>query len=122
MIVLSSDPLLPDNIDTLQEHKEHIKKEPVMFLEHCNVPKEDKFTRAILKCAGVTSWTNLIPSVQFTEMSLTSCGMHPSLASFLLTEAMDQVNGLTEEIIELQDEEEDPKFMSTPPVPVSPEF
>ncbi|KAH9822497.1 hypothetical protein DFH28DRAFT_881737, partial [Melampsora americana] len=75
------------------------------FLEHCNVPKDNKTTRNILKSTGVKSWTDLIPSVQFTENLLTSRGMHPPLATYLLSEAMDRVNEIKDEI-DLQEEDE----------------
>ncbi|KAH9809335.1 hypothetical protein DFH28DRAFT_905468, partial [Melampsora americana] len=75
------------------------------FLEHCNVPKDDKTTRMILKSAGVKSWTDLIPSVQFTETSLTSRGMQPPLATYLLSEAMERVNEIKDEIDMIEEDE-----------------
>ncbi|EGG04935.1 uncharacterized protein MELLADRAFT_88372 [Melampsora larici-populina 98AG31] len=64
------------------------------FLDHCNVPKHDQTTRMILNNAGVQSWMDLIPSVQFTKTSLTARGMHPALASHLLSEALDRAHEL----------------------------
>ncbi|KAH9806946.1 hypothetical protein DFH28DRAFT_1090416 [Melampsora americana] len=56
------------------------------FLLDCNIPPEDTKTRALLTEAGILLWTDLIPSVQLTETTLTSKGIHRQIAS-RLTEA-----------------------------------
>ncbi|EGG00703.1 uncharacterized protein MELLADRAFT_117976 [Melampsora larici-populina 98AG31] len=95
-----------DSEDPVRAHAKALES----FLHHCNVPKDDEMTRTILKRAGVKSWTDLIPSVQFTESSLTTRGMHPSLASYLLSEALERVNNLKEEIDSIQDEDDELKY------------
>ncbi|EGG10535.1 uncharacterized protein MELLADRAFT_70993 [Melampsora larici-populina 98AG31] len=144
-IVISSDPPTPSHIDCSQETEKTIKKEHdyeifrsntpgdfedkdrahadalERFLVHCNVPLNDETTRMILDRANVKSWTDLIPSHQFTESSLTTRGMHPALASHLVSEAMDRVNDLKQENDKLQDVDSVESNESSPPPP-SPEF
>ncbi|EGG12683.1 uncharacterized protein MELLADRAFT_86906 [Melampsora larici-populina 98AG31] len=57
------------------------------FLLECDVPRTDLATRAILRNAGVSSWTDLVPSVQMTANVLTGHGMSFSLASRLIDAA-----------------------------------
>ncbi|KAH9808120.1 hypothetical protein DFH28DRAFT_1198081 [Melampsora americana] len=58
-----------------------------LFLTDCNIPSEDSKTRTLLKDAGIISWTDLIPSVQMTESTLTSKGLNRQLASRLMDAA-----------------------------------
>ncbi|KAH9808565.1 hypothetical protein DFH28DRAFT_908529 [Melampsora americana] len=58
-----------------------------MFLADCELPYEDVKTREILKEAGIISWTDLIPSIQMTESTLTSKGIDREIASRLMTHA-----------------------------------
>ncbi|KAH9812075.1 hypothetical protein DFH28DRAFT_1084588 [Melampsora americana] len=57
------------------------------FLADCKVPYEDEQTRRLLKEAGIISWTDLIPSVQMTESTLTTKGIDRQIASRLMAEA-----------------------------------
>ncbi|KAH9807214.1 hypothetical protein DFH28DRAFT_1151488 [Melampsora americana] len=58
-----------------------------MFLADCELPYEDHHTRRILKESGFISWTDLIPSVQLTESTLTSKGINRQIAARLMHEA-----------------------------------
>ncbi|EGF99397.1 uncharacterized protein MELLADRAFT_94639 [Melampsora larici-populina 98AG31] len=120
-IVISSDPPSKGQFKSSQisfyAHAEALEH----FLDHCNVPHNDNTTRMILKSAGVNSWTDLIPSVQFTKTSLTARGMHPDLAAHLLSEAMERVNVLKGEDKHVPDEES-PELHSDTNRPPSPEF
>ncbi|KAH9806825.1 hypothetical protein DFH28DRAFT_1160405 [Melampsora americana] len=58
-----------------------------MFLANCELPYEDHRTRRILKDSGFISWTDLIPSVQLTESTLTSKGINRQIAARLMHEA-----------------------------------
>ncbi|KAH9820331.1 hypothetical protein DFH28DRAFT_666766 [Melampsora americana] len=102
-IIISSEPPTSDSEkdDFECPHAQALES----FLEHCNVAKDDKTTRKILKSAGVKSWTDLIPSVQFTENTLTSRGMNPPLATYLLSEAMERVNEIKDKIDLLEEDE-----------------
>ncbi|EGG07638.1 uncharacterized protein MELLADRAFT_105651 [Melampsora larici-populina 98AG31] len=94
------------NMDTEDRAHAHAA-ELERFLVYCNVPKDDETTRLILQRANVHSWTDLIPGIQMTESTLTTRGMHPCLASHLLSEAMDRMNGLKDDINDLPDEDSD---------------
>ncbi|EGF97112.1 uncharacterized protein MELLADRAFT_79854 [Melampsora larici-populina 98AG31] len=144
-IVISSDPPSPSLFESSQEIQKDIPKDTgyeifrsntpgtsedphrahaealERFLVHCNVPPNDETTRMILERANVKSWTDLIPSHQFTESSLTTRGMHPALASHLVNEAMDRVKELNKDIDELEEQESVESNESTPRPP-SPEF
>ncbi|EGG10770.1 uncharacterized protein MELLADRAFT_103102 [Melampsora larici-populina 98AG31] len=61
------------------------------FLLECDVPRTDLATRSVLRKAQVTSWTDLIPSVQMTANVLTGHGMPFQLASRLI-EAVEEAN------------------------------
>ncbi|KAH9811315.1 hypothetical protein DFH28DRAFT_1182094 [Melampsora americana] len=58
-----------------------------MFLADCELPYEDLETCRILKEAGFISWTDLIPSVQLTESTLTTKGIDRQIAARLMQEA-----------------------------------
>ncbi|KAH9814579.1 hypothetical protein DFH28DRAFT_928694 [Melampsora americana] len=60
------------------------------FLVNCNIPPEDLKTRKLLTGAGILSWTDLIPSVQLTETTLNSKGIHRQIASRLMEAAQAQ--------------------------------
>ncbi|KAH9809088.1 hypothetical protein DFH28DRAFT_1086889 [Melampsora americana] len=51
------------------------------FLLECDIPHEDSKTRKLLQDAGISSWTDLIPSVQLTESVLTSYGIDRHIAT-----------------------------------------
>ncbi|KAH9816702.1 hypothetical protein DFH28DRAFT_1094667 [Melampsora americana] len=57
------------------------------FLLECDIPHEDSKTRKLLQEAGISSWTDLIPSVQLTESVLTSYGIDRHIATQLMEEA-----------------------------------
>ncbi|KAH9813385.1 hypothetical protein DFH28DRAFT_897204 [Melampsora americana] len=63
-----------------------------MFLADCDLPYEDVKTRAILKDAGIISWTDLVPSVQMTKSTLTSKGIDWEVASRLMDAAQELYN------------------------------
>ncbi|EGG08447.1 uncharacterized protein MELLADRAFT_84625 [Melampsora larici-populina 98AG31] len=58
-----------------------------LFLADCEIAMDDKKTRTVLKEAGIKSWTDLIPSLQLTEATLTEKGLERQIANRLLTEA-----------------------------------
>ncbi|EGG08050.1 uncharacterized protein MELLADRAFT_85214 [Melampsora larici-populina 98AG31] len=58
-----------------------------LFLADCNVVFDDVNTRTLLREAGILAWTDLIPSVQLTETSLTSKGIDRQIANLLMAEA-----------------------------------
>ncbi|EGG07060.1 uncharacterized protein MELLADRAFT_85961 [Melampsora larici-populina 98AG31] len=58
-----------------------------LFLADCDIKFEDERTRKLLKEGGIKSWTDLIPSVQLTESTLTSMGIDRQIANRLMTEA-----------------------------------
>ncbi|KAH9811965.1 hypothetical protein DFH28DRAFT_1223487 [Melampsora americana] len=57
------------------------------FLIDCDIPPDDSRTRLLLTEAGIESWTDLIPSLQTTESTLTSCGIDRQVANRLMEEA-----------------------------------
>ncbi|KAH9807222.1 hypothetical protein DFH28DRAFT_1074387 [Melampsora americana] len=57
------------------------------FLLKCDIPHEDSKTRKLLQEAGISSWTDLIPSVQLMESTLTSYGIDCHIANRLMEEA-----------------------------------
>ncbi|KAH9822685.1 hypothetical protein DFH28DRAFT_1119698 [Melampsora americana] len=59
------------------------------FLAQCDISKDDIETRDILRKANVSSWTDLIPSVQMTSNVLTRLGMKFDLAKHLIDSAQD---------------------------------
>ncbi|KAH9811218.1 hypothetical protein DFH28DRAFT_1085053 [Melampsora americana] len=70
-------------IEEFNPHSEAMER----FLADCDVPNEDFKTRSILRDAGIISWTDLIPSLQMTESTLTSKGIERSIASCLMHHA-----------------------------------
>ncbi|KAH9815023.1 hypothetical protein DFH28DRAFT_1166735 [Melampsora americana] len=58
-----------------------------LFLVGCKILYEDDPTCSILKEAGFISWTDLLPSVQMTETTLTCKGIDCQIASRLMEEA-----------------------------------
>ncbi|EGF98396.1 uncharacterized protein MELLADRAFT_95720 [Melampsora larici-populina 98AG31] len=58
-----------------------------LFLADCEIAMDDEKTRTVLKEAGIKSWTDLIPSLQLTEATLTKKGLERQIANRLLTEA-----------------------------------
>ncbi|KAH9807449.1 hypothetical protein DFH28DRAFT_938541 [Melampsora americana] len=59
------------------------------FLSQCDISKDDIETRAILRKAKVSSWTDLIPSVQMTVNVLTELGMQYEIAKLLIDSAQE---------------------------------
>ncbi|KAH9820012.1 hypothetical protein DFH28DRAFT_1200583 [Melampsora americana] len=64
------------------------------FLAECDIPKDDINTRNILRKAKVSSWTDLIPSVQMTANVLTAFGMQFDIAKHLIDAAQEAHNEL----------------------------
>ncbi|EGG01476.1 uncharacterized protein MELLADRAFT_92144 [Melampsora larici-populina 98AG31] len=58
-----------------------------LFLADCNIDFQDEQTRKLLREAGILSWTDLIPSLQLTEATLTSKGIDRQIAHRLMTAA-----------------------------------
>ncbi|KAH9809276.1 hypothetical protein DFH28DRAFT_1111851 [Melampsora americana] len=83
-IVLSSDSESKiDHEISLSGHAVELEN----FLLECDIPHEDSKTRKLLQEAGISSWTDLIPSVQLTESTLTSYGIDCHIANRLMEEA-----------------------------------
>ncbi|KAH9813961.1 hypothetical protein DFH28DRAFT_1083356 [Melampsora americana] len=95
-ILMEASKNLPSDVDESEEDKSDSDVEiPTsqhsiqmeFFLADCNIPYEDKETCQLLKAAGIISWTNLIPSIQMTESTLTPKGINCQIASRLMDEA-----------------------------------
>ncbi|EGG03318.1 uncharacterized protein MELLADRAFT_90316 [Melampsora larici-populina 98AG31] len=59
------------------------------FLDKCEIPRNDVSTRTILRNANVSSWNNLVPSVQRTVNVLTEHGLSLDIARRLLDAAQE---------------------------------
>ncbi|EGF98143.1 uncharacterized protein MELLADRAFT_69535 [Melampsora larici-populina 98AG31] len=79
-----SDPYVPDSdVEFVVTHATLLDD----FLFECDVARNDLATRAILRKAQVTSWTDLVPSMQMTANVLTGHGMPFNLALRLINAA-----------------------------------
>ncbi|EGG09864.1 uncharacterized protein MELLADRAFT_95375 [Melampsora larici-populina 98AG31] len=63
-----------------------------LFLVDCEIASDDDATRTFLRDAGIKSWTDLIPSLQLTESTLTAKGMDRQIANRLMSEAQARFN------------------------------
>ncbi|KAH9819173.1 hypothetical protein DFH28DRAFT_925274 [Melampsora americana] len=69
-----------------------------LFLAECEIPKDDYQTRNVLKDLGIISWTDLIPSVQMTALTLISKGIDRQIASCLVDEAKARYNSISQNL------------------------
>ncbi|EGG09991.1 uncharacterized protein MELLADRAFT_95142 [Melampsora larici-populina 98AG31] len=60
-----------------------------LFLANCKISLDNVKTQTLLREAGFVSWTDLIPSVQLTESTLTFKGIDWQIANHLMSKAQD---------------------------------